>query len=93
MYFSRGFLQTCFYFLFQSHVPAGCRGDGMHIYFLRSSHDLRFHDILFFCSRLMPVTCNDKIVKAGVDGLLILHGPMLITLYLDEAIPCKYWQS
>lgn len=46
----------------------------MHIYFLRSSHDLRFHDILLFFSRLMPVTCNDKIVKAGVDGLLILHG-------------------
>jgi hypothetical protein len=58
---------------FQFHVTAGVsRGDGMHIYFflLRFPHDLRFHDIF---SRLMPpATCNDKTVKAGVDGVIIM---------------------
>lgn len=58
---------------FQFHVTAGVsRGDGMHIYFflLRFPHDLRFHDI--FSRLMLPATCNDKTVKAGVDGVFII---------------------
>lgn len=72
MYFFTGVFATGF-LLFQSHVPAGCREDGMHIYFLRLSHDLRFHDIFLFSSLISCLwSCNDKIVKAGVDGLFII---------------------
>lgn len=39
-------------------------------FLLRFPHDLRFHDI--FSRLMLPATCNDKIVKAGVDGVFII---------------------